>query len=159
MADGVRGVIEQDENNTLRVQNNELSSKLRRAEHLNSRVSEELAKYRTAQGKPAAINLEEEERLRTLLQEVKEERDTEAQKLAKLCSSVIKAAGLVDGDSPAVALEAVEHLKDHLDTTRQEFEDFKLKVLCTLLVPVPVRAYKSVIIQSMLQVPVLMSVV
>lgn len=113
------------------MQNNELSSKLRRAEHVNTRVSEELAKYRTAQGKPSALNVEEEQRLRSLLQEVEEQRDLEAQKLARLCASVIKAAGIADGDAgtpPAVAVEAVQQLKLHSETIRQEFEDFKIKV-------------------------------
>jgi kinesin family protein 15 len=120
-----------DENNLLRVQNNDLSAKLRRAEHLNARVSEELAKYRIAQGKSSALNIEEEQRLRTKLQEAEEQRNQEALKLVSLCSSVIKAAGLLDdnnGTEPAVAVEAVEQIKDRLESTLLEFEDFKLKV-------------------------------
>lgn len=120
-----------DENNSLRIQNNEISAKLRRAEHLNTRISEELAKYRTAQGKSSALNIEEEQRLRTKLQEVEEQRDQEAQKLVSLCTSVMKAARMVDDNNctePAVALEAVEQIKDRLESTLQEFEDFKLKV-------------------------------
>ncbi|KAG0565723.1 hypothetical protein KC19_7G010200 [Ceratodon purpureus] len=120
-----------DENNSLRIQNNELSAKLRRAEHLNTRISEELAKYRTAQGKSSALNIEEEQRLRIKLQEVEEQRDQEVQKLVSLCSSVMKTAGIVDDDNkctePAVALEAVEEIKERLESTVQEFEDFKLK--------------------------------
>ena len=120
-----------DENNTLRIQNNELSVKLRRAEHLNTRVSEELAKYRTAQGKPSALNIEEEQRLRTKLQEAEEQRDQEARKLVSLCASIMKTAGMLDDDNnaePAVALEAIEKMKDRLESTLLEFEDFKLKV-------------------------------
>lgn len=124
-----------EENNALRTQNNELGAKLRRAEHLSTRVSEELAKYRTAQGKPSALNIEEEQRLRTKLLDAEEQRNQEAQKLVSLCTSAIRAAGVLDdsnGTEPAVVLEAIEQMKDRLQSTLQEFEDFKLKVLYTL---------------------------
>lgn len=58
----------QDENNLLRIQNDDLSGKLRRAELLHARVSDELAKYRIAEGKTALLNFDEEQRLRTKVQ-------------------------------------------------------------------------------------------
>lgn len=61
-------LVFQDENNLLRIQNDELSGKLRRAELLHSRVSDELAKYRIAEGKTALLNFDEEHRLRSKVQ-------------------------------------------------------------------------------------------
>lgn len=52
----------------LRIQNDELSGKLRRAEVLHARVSEELTKYRLSEGKTPLINFDEEQRLRTEVQ-------------------------------------------------------------------------------------------
>lgn len=51
----------------LRIQNDELSGKLRRAELLYTRVCDELAKYRTAEGKLPLMNIDEEQRLRNKL--------------------------------------------------------------------------------------------
>jgi kinesin family protein 15 len=59
--------VQQDENNSLRIQNDELSGKLRRAELLYTRVCDELAKYRTAEGKLPVLNIDEEQRLRNKL--------------------------------------------------------------------------------------------
>ena len=59
--------VQQDENNSLRIQNDELSGKLRRAELLYTRVCDELAKYRTAEGKLPVLNIDEEQRLRNRL--------------------------------------------------------------------------------------------
>ncbi|XP_024397560.1 kinesin-like protein KIN-12D isoform X2 [Physcomitrium patens] len=119
-----------EENNSLRIQNNELNARLRRVELLNTRISEELAKYRAAHGKPSALNIEEEQRLRTMLQETEQQRDQEAQKLATLSSRVMNAAGMTDRGTetdPATALEAIEKMKHHLKSTLQELEDVKLK--------------------------------
>ncbi|XP_024385089.1 kinesin-like protein KIN-12F isoform X2 [Physcomitrium patens] len=119
-----------EENNSLRIQNNDLNAKLRRAEHLNTRISDELAKYRTSQGKPSTLNIEEEQRLRTVLLETEEQRDKEAQKLSSLCASIVRATGMAGSDAdtdPVVALEIVEQMKDRLESTLQEFEDFKIK--------------------------------
>lgn len=80
----------QDENNALRIQNNDLSAKMRRLEHVNIRVSEELAKYRIAQGRQPLLNIEEEQHLRTKLQEAQEHSSQVAQKLASFSASVIK---------------------------------------------------------------------
>lgn len=50
------------------MQNDEFSGKLRRAELLHARVSDELTKYRIAEGKSAMLNFDEEQRLRTKVQ-------------------------------------------------------------------------------------------
>lgn len=51
----------------LKAQNEELSSKLRRSEGILSRVKEELARYRAANGKNPCIHIEEEQRLNNKL--------------------------------------------------------------------------------------------
>lgn len=53
----------QDENNMLKTQNDELSSKLRRTEVILSRVKEELARFRASTGKNPYIDFDEEHRL------------------------------------------------------------------------------------------------
>ncbi len=58
----------QDENNALRIQNDELSGKLRRAELLYARVNDELSKYRSADGKQPFLDIDEEQRLCNMLQ-------------------------------------------------------------------------------------------
>lgn len=60
--------ILQDENNLLKTQNGDLTAKLRRAELLYARVSDELAKYRVADGKAPVLNFDEEQRLHKKLQ-------------------------------------------------------------------------------------------
>jgi kinesin family protein 15 len=57
-----------DENNALRIQNDELSGKLRRAELLYARVNDELSKYRSADGKQPFLDIDEEQRLCNMLQ-------------------------------------------------------------------------------------------
>lgn len=60
-------VTQQDENNLLRIQNEDLSTKLRRAEVIVSRVKEELASYRASTGRTPYINFDEEQRLNNKL--------------------------------------------------------------------------------------------
>jgi hypothetical protein len=52
----------------LRIQNDELSGKLRRSKLLHARVSDELSKYRIAEGKAPLLNFDEEQRLCTKVQ-------------------------------------------------------------------------------------------
>lgn len=59
---------QQEENTTLRRKTEDLSSKLRRTEILFARVNDELAKYRTAEGKTPFLNVDEEQCLRSKLQ-------------------------------------------------------------------------------------------
>lgn len=51
----------------LKIQNEGLSVKLRRAELILSRVKDELARYRAAIGKAPDINFDEEQRLKSKL--------------------------------------------------------------------------------------------
>lgn len=58
----------QEENTALRHKIEDLSAKLRRTEVLLARVTDELAKYRTAKGKTPLLNIDEEQCLRIKLQ-------------------------------------------------------------------------------------------
>lgn len=58
-----RGILQQEENNKLKTQNEELSGKLRRAEIFLSRVKEDLARLRSSAGVKTSINFDEEQRL------------------------------------------------------------------------------------------------
>ncbi|KAG0602290.1 hypothetical protein M758_10G004500 [Ceratodon purpureus] len=121
-----------NENNALRIQNNDLSAKLKRVEHANTRISDELAKYRLAQGRRPLLNIEEEQRLRTRLQEAQERSCEVAKQLASFSASVMKATGMFDCNnnitgSPSVALKSLEQMKTRLETIQLELDDFKLK--------------------------------
>ncbi|XP_017256133.1 kinesin-like protein KIN-12D [Daucus carota subsp. sativus] len=119
-----------EENNLLKAQNEELSLKLRRSEGILSRVKEELARYRAANGKNPCIHIEEEQRLNNKLKEVEEERLQLAQKLLGLCTSILKAAGITkpasDISLPA-AEEALDQLTDRSSILTKELEELKLK--------------------------------
>ncbi|KAJ0935723.1 hypothetical protein HanRHA438_Chr03g0122771 [Helianthus annuus] len=78
-----------EENNALKAQNEELSRKLKRSDVILSRVKEELANLRAAHGKNAYY-VETELQLVENLKETEEERDHLAQKLAALCTSILK---------------------------------------------------------------------
>ena len=56
-------MYQQDENNSLRRQNEDLSAKLHRTEVIISRIKDELARYRASSGKSPYINFDEEQRL------------------------------------------------------------------------------------------------
>lgn len=58
----------QEENNILRKQNEDLRAKLERTESILERVKEELARYRTSNGRDPYFDIEEEKRLRQALQ-------------------------------------------------------------------------------------------
>lgn len=55
--------MHQEENNQLKIQNEELSAKLRRAEIFLSRVKEDLARLRASAGAKTRIDFDEEQRL------------------------------------------------------------------------------------------------
>ncbi|KAK9286730.1 hypothetical protein L1049_015133 [Liquidambar formosana] len=119
-----------DENNLLRIQNEDLSTKLRRAEVIVSRVKEELASYRASTGRTPYINFDEEQRLNNKLKETEEERLQLAQKLVGLCTSILKVAGItkpVADISLPVAEEALEQLKNRVISLERELQDLKLK--------------------------------
>jgi len=55
--------MQQEENNKLKIQNEELSAKLRKSDIFHSRVKEDLARLRASTGAKKSINLDEEQRL------------------------------------------------------------------------------------------------
>ena len=57
-----------EENNVLKIQNEDLASRLRRAESYLSRIREELAHSRACNGRSPHINFDEEQRLNDKLQ-------------------------------------------------------------------------------------------
>ncbi|CAK9267106.1 unnamed protein product [Sphagnum jensenii] len=121
-----------DENNALRIQNDELSGKLRRAELLYARVNDELSKYRSADGKQPFLDIDEEQRLCNMLQEAEADRVQMAHTLLGLCTSVMKASGITVGSEqniePSAALEALEQLTQQLASTQQELSDCRIKI-------------------------------
>ncbi|XP_077215305.1 phragmoplast orienting kinesin 2 isoform X2 [Tasmannia lanceolata] len=119
-----------EENNSLKIQNEDLSAKLQRTEGLLSRVKEEVARYRASCGKNPYVDMDEEQRLKNKLQDSEEERVQLAQKLLSLCTSILKAAGVtrpMSDISPSVAEEAVIQLKDRITSLESELLDLKFK--------------------------------
>ncbi|XP_024367331.1 kinesin-like protein KIN-12F isoform X4 [Physcomitrium patens] len=120
-----------EENNLLRIQNDELTGKLRRAELLHTRNADELAKYRTAEGKTPLLHFDEEQRLRSQVQELEEGKADLSQKLVDICERIMEAAGISKSNRDAelpMALEALLQLKIRLASTVKDLEDSKLKV-------------------------------
>ncbi|KAL9174096.1 hypothetical protein ABFS82_02G030000 [Erythranthe guttata] len=119
-----------EENNSLRCQNEDLSVKLRKTESILSRVKEELAQFRAANGRNPYIDFDEEEHLGKILKETEEERLQLAQKLLGLCTTVLKAAGITRPTaeiSLSVAEEALEQLTNRVVSLEMEIQDVKLK--------------------------------
>ncbi|KAL0334808.1 UNVERIFIED_CONTAM: Kinesin-like protein KIN-12D [Sesamum radiatum] len=120
----------QEENNLLRCQNEDLSIKLRKTEAILSRVKEELAQFRAANGRNPYINFDEEHQLEKRLKETEEERLQLAQKLLGLCTTVLKAAGITQPTSeisPSAAEAALEQLENRVICLERELQDVKLK--------------------------------
>ncbi|PIN14199.1 Kinesin-like protein [Handroanthus impetiginosus] len=119
-----------EENNLLRGQNEDLSIKLRKTEQILSRVKDELAQFRAANGRSPHINFDEEQQLEKKLKETEEERLQLAQKLLGLCTTVLKAAGITRATpeiNPSVAEGALDQLKTRVVSLEMELEDVKLK--------------------------------
>ncbi|XP_023879431.2 kinesin-like protein KIN-12D [Quercus suber] len=119
-----------EENNILKIQNEDLSTKLRRTEVMLSRVKEELARLRASIGRNPYIDYDEEQRLSMKLKETEEEKVQLAQRLLGLCTSILKAAGItkpVSNISPSDAEEALEQLKNSVTTLERELQDLKYK--------------------------------
>ncbi|XP_020525578.1 kinesin-like protein KIN-12F isoform X2 [Amborella trichopoda] len=119
-----------EENDNLKVQNEEIADKLRHTEGLLSRVSNELACYRASNGKSPYFDLDEEERLKNKLKETEDERLQLAQKLLCLCTSILKAAGITHPTqdiNPYVAEDALNKLKDQVSSAERELQDLKFK--------------------------------
>ncbi|CAM6102761.1 unnamed protein product [Calypogeia fissa] len=119
-----------EENNSIRLQNEDLSGKLRRMEILFTRVNDELARYRTAEGKTPFLNFDEEARLQKKLQETEENRLHLAETVIGLCTGIMQAAGIQRASrdlDPSAAMTALQHLEDRLESLERELSDCKLK--------------------------------
>ncbi|KAF4366869.1 hypothetical protein F8388_013934 [Cannabis sativa] len=119
-----------EENNTLKTQNADLSTKLRRTEVLLSRVKDELACFRASNGRNPYIDFDEEKRLSSKLKETEEEKLQLAHKLLALCTSILKAAGItkpVNEINPSLAEEVLEQLKNKIASMDREVQDLKYK--------------------------------
>ncbi|XP_024388572.1 kinesin-like protein KIN-12F [Physcomitrium patens] len=119
-----------EENTTLRRKTEDLSSKLRRTEILFARVNDELAKYRTAEGKTPFLNVDEEQCLRSKLQEAEDAKIQMAQKIITLYSSIMKAAGLTPNGEEvdySSVNSALEKMKERIQSLEQELADVKFK--------------------------------
>ncbi|CAM6103443.1 unnamed protein product [Calypogeia fissa] len=119
-----------EENNSIRLQNEDLSGKLRRMEILFTRVNDELARYRTAEGRSPFLNFDEETRLQKKLQETEENRLQLAETVIGLCTGIMQAAGIQRASrdlDPSAAMIALQHLEDRLESLERELSDCKLK--------------------------------
>ncbi|KAL9251404.1 Kinesin-like protein [Drosera capensis] len=120
----------EEENNQLKVQNDELSVRLRRAEAILSRAREELARSRACRVRSPYVIFDEEQRLKAKLQECEDERLHLAQELLGLCTKILKAAGItnpVPEVNLSLAEEALEQLVRRVDALERELEDLNLK--------------------------------
>ncbi|TKY59130.1 Phragmoplast orienting kinesin 2 [Spatholobus suberectus] len=119
-----------EENNKLKIQNEELSTKLRRAEIFLSRVKEDLARLRASAGVKTCIDFDEEQRLMIKLKEIEEEKVQLAQQLLRLSTNVLKVAGIArptSDVSPSMAEEALQELKNRITSLEMEQQDLKFK--------------------------------
>ncbi|XP_019437476.1 PREDICTED: kinesin-like protein KIN-12D isoform X1 [Lupinus angustifolius] len=119
-----------EENNRLKIQNEELSAKLRRADIFLSRVKEDLARLRASAGVKPRIDFDEEQRLMIKLKEIEGEKLLLAQQLLRLSTNVLKVAGIVKPMSdinPLLAEEALEMLNNRITSLEMEQQDLKFK--------------------------------
>ncbi|KAF6160589.1 hypothetical protein GIB67_019529 [Kingdonia uniflora] len=119
-----------EENNSLKIQNDDLSAKLHRAEIRLSRVKEELSLYCASNGISPSIDFDKEKRLINKLKESEGERMQLAQKLLSSCTSILKAAGItrpVSELSPSEAEHVLDQLKEHIASLERESHDMKMK--------------------------------
>ncbi|KAL4581238.1 hypothetical protein LXL04_017448 [Taraxacum kok-saghyz] len=118
-----------EENNLLKNQNDELSRKLRRRDDILSRVKEEYANLLATCGKDFS-DVESELQLNEKLKVIEEERDQVAQKLAALCTTILKAAGVTrPGSDVSISMveEALEELQGRVATLERELQDLQYK--------------------------------
>ncbi|KAK2380517.1 phragmoplast orienting kinesin [Trifolium repens] len=123
-----------EENNTLKLQNEQLSAKLRRAEIFTSRAQEVVSAIRASTGSKKSIAFDEEQRLRKMLKDLEEEKVRSAQQLLRLSTNVLKAAGITKPApdvNTSIAEEALEKLKNRISSLEMEQEDlmFKNKIM------------------------------
>ncbi|XP_023769643.1 kinesin-like protein KIN-12D isoform X1 [Lactuca sativa] len=118
-----------EENNSLKNQNDELIRKLRRSDEILCRVKEELANLRAKSGNEFS-DVETELQIHEKLKGTEEERDLLAQKLAALCTSILKVAGITRPTSDvsiSMAEEALEQLQGRVATLERELQDLQHK--------------------------------
>lgn len=119
-----------DENNSLRLEVEGLNTKLRRLEMMFARVKDELERYRISAGKSPFPNIDEEQRLRSKLQEAEERKIQFAQQFITLCNAIQRAAGSsksVTRVDQSTAIEAIRNVESRLRSAEDEVSDFKLK--------------------------------
>ncbi|XP_015944937.1 kinesin-like protein KIN-12D isoform X1 [Arachis duranensis] len=119
-----------EENNRLKLQNEELSANLRKANIFVSRVKEDFGRLRASAGAKPCFDFNEEQRLMTKLKEIEEEKVQLAQQLLRLSTNVLKAAGFTKRMSeidPSLAEEALEELKNRIANLEMQQEDLKFK--------------------------------
>jgi kinesin family protein 15 len=119
--------MQQEENNMLKIQNEDLSAKLRRSEVILSRVKEELARFRASTGKNPYTNYDEEQRLSIKLKVSKRAHTTHLEK--ERCGGY------------AQPITRVERLNSQLDLPQETEEEkvqlaHKLLGLCTSVLKV-----------------------
>ncbi|WVZ91025.1 hypothetical protein U9M48_037258, partial [Paspalum notatum var. saurae] len=152
--------IQQEENILLKKKNEELSAKLQQLGSILTRAKEELARYRISDGKDPFEQIEVEELLRKKLdvrllsflfmkvlwqkgvkidntdilsdcgQESEQDRSKLAENLSNLCTSILKAAGVMNPESDASLLKALEclnQLQCRIVDLESKVEDLKLK--------------------------------
>ncbi|CAK9206237.1 unnamed protein product [Sphagnum troendelagicum] len=118
-----------DENNALRLQVEDLSGRLRSMEIMFARVKDELARYRTAAGRTAFPNLDEEQRLKSKLQEAANNQIEMAQNFISLCTRIMQAAGISNSGhvDQTIALEALQRIENRLQTNELELSELRLQ--------------------------------
>ncbi|KAG0556184.1 hypothetical protein KC19_11G032900 [Ceratodon purpureus] len=119
-----------EENNSLRLQVEDLGTKMRRSEMMFARVKDELERYRIAAGKTPFPNFDEEQRLRSKLQEAEESKIQLAQQFITLSNAIHQAAGdanFVRQVDQSGGLDALRKLESRLRAAEDEVSEFKLK--------------------------------
>ncbi|CAM6039323.1 unnamed protein product [Sphagnum compactum] len=118
-----------DENNALRLQVEDLSGRLRSMEIMFARVKDELARYRTAAGRTPFPNLDEEQRLKSKLQEAANNQIEMAQNFISLCTRIMQAAGISNSGhvDQSIALEALQRIENRLQANELELSELRLQ--------------------------------
>ncbi|CAL0331344.1 unnamed protein product [Lupinus luteus] len=119
-----------EENNRLKIQNEELGAKLRKADIFLSRVREDLARLRASAGVKPRIDFDEEQRLIIKLKEIEGEKVQLAQQLLRLSTNVLKVAGIwkpMSDINLSLAEEALEMLNNRITSLEMEQQDLKFK--------------------------------
>jgi kinesin family protein 15 len=94
-----------------------------------ARVKDELARYRTAAGRTPFPNLDEEQRLKSKLQEATNNQIEMAQNFISLCTRIMQAAGISNSGhvDQSIALEALQRIENRLQTNELELSELRLQ--------------------------------